>query len=552
MIADVVLGVKARGSRVWGPSVALSLALGGCISVDHAPKQAGGDGAAAGAGSGGAGAGGRSSGSGGRAPGGGSGGASSAGGKSGAGGRSGAGGAAGNGGASAGGADAGSLPPPSNTTPAADLLDVHVTGREGEDVTFTVSGTDAEGDVLFLSVEFRDASGKPTLVFDTHWDGVADSAADRLLFDRSLLGQPRFTGTVSLPGFVAKWPDAVQVAVHLEDAAGHASPDQTLPIGQQAVRKAGDGCDPVLVLDRCESGLSCGGDPAACQAGVAPDITDIGYFPSPDGPRLFVAGKDADDDVATLHLEFLSSTGSPVPVDVNGDQIVDGSTWDLDVYGASKGGAFFYVDQLGLGFDAKAPSLAVTPTDGAANAGARKTVKIGAPASRADGQPCDPRGFDSCPSLDVCAPGIAGDKSLCSTISSRRKGLCADAPVIDTGTNVLSAYGRAMGASVWDPPVGCAPTFAIDRPEGVVRLHLAGDAPHLTITTALPETRFDTVVYLLPSCDTAATAATACSDDDRGTSSTVTADGVKAGDYVIVVDSAHALGGSFGVSVSVK
>jgi len=89
------------------------------------------------------------------------------------------------------------------------------------------------------------------------------------------------------------------------------------------------------------------------------------------------------------------------------------------------------------------------------------------------------------------------------------------------------------------------------RPEGVARLHLAKAASTLTITTALPETTSDTILYLLPACAAADATPLGCNDDATGFSSTLTLTNVPAGDYAIVVDMAQPAGGRFGVQVSV-
>jgi hypothetical protein len=497
-----------------------------CVSVDHATKTDPGD-SVGGTGSsvGGRGSGGKGSGTGSRA-----------------------GNAGGAGNANHGG-DAG--PPPTNSAPEV-TIDAHATGRGGDDLTFTVAGTDAEGDVLFLAVRFQDASGQPVNVFDSHWDGLFDTAEDRLQFDSSLDGQDRFTGTVTLRGFATKFADAVKVVVHVEDAAGNSSGEQTLDIGTQEVRRSGDSCDPSIIADRCDPGLSCGGDPSACQAGTAPEVQQISYLRAPEGPILLVDGLDADDDIATFHLELQSASGSPVKVDVDGDQIVDSSTWDLDAYGASSQGAFLFKNQFGLAFDSTAPKMLVTAIDGEGNKAEQKPLRIAAAPLKAHGASCDPRGFDTCPSADTCAPGIVGLENACNATTDTRAEHCRVGPELDPAAGVSTTFGRTQGSSVWDPPVGCSSPVAVRRPEAAVRLHLRVPAAHLKVTTALPETRFDTILYLLPACAPTPKNGVPCNDDTDGYTSTLTADDVAAGDYIIIVDSRPEAGGPFGLTVTVE
>jgi hypothetical protein len=467
--------------------------------------------------------------------------------------------ASGSGGNSAAGGASGASgddgPPPTNTTPALDTFDAHVTGRFGDDITLSASGTDAEGDVLFLSASFENDSGDPVAVFDTHWDGMPDSNEDRLLFDTSLLGHPRFDGTVTLSGFATRFTDATKVTLHLEDAAGHVSPDKTLAIGQQTEKKQGESCDTDIISSRCERGLACMGTKPTCQPGKTPDLVNLLYMRSGDGPRLLAAGGDPADNIAALRLQFFDNSGSPVKIDLDGDQIPDADTWDLNAYGASDHGSFFLKDQLGLGFDAISPKMKVTPLDDQGNTGATKPIGISAPFAQADKHSCDPRGFDTCGVASLCSPGVVGATNACDTMSNVRKSICTAATVLDPANSVTTAYGRSAGVSLWDPPAGCTQPGFTSRPESLVKLHLASAASHLTVTSALPETRSDTVIYLIadtaPDCATPVTAKTPCNDDTAGYSSTVTVNDVPAGDYLVVVDSVSEDGGSYGVSVSV-
>jgi hypothetical protein len=84
---------------------------------------------------------------------------------------------------------------------------------------------------------------------------------------------------------------------------------------------------------------------------------------------------------------------------------------------------------------------------------------------------------------------------------------------------------------------------------------LSEAAKHLVVTTALPETRIDTVLYMIantvPNCGNPVNPTTICNDDVHGYSSTISATNVPAGDYIVIVDSAGEAGGSYGLSVTV-
>ncbi len=472
--------------------------------------------------------------------------------KGGSGSTNGAGGNPGTGGASGSGGDG---PAPTNTTPALDVFNAHVTGRDGDDITLSASGTDAEGDVLFLAAHFTNDAGDSVDVFDTHWNGIADQPEDRLLFDASLLGHPRFSGTVTLSGFASRFQDATKVTMHLEDSAGNVSEDQTVSIGQQVEKTLSESCDPDIITSRCERGLSCTGTKPTCHSGQAPALVNALYMRASDGPRLLANGGDPDDDLAVLRLEFFDAANAPVKIDLNGDQIPDASSWDLDAYGVSNHGSFFLRDQLGLGFEVISPKMKVTPIDGEGNTGTTKSINIAAPLEQVDRHACDPRGFDTCVAADLCAPGVVGAQNTCTASTTVHKTVCAAAPVLDPAKSVTAAYGRAEGVSLWDPPSGCTQPGWTHRPEGIAKVHLSTLAHHLTLTTALPETRSDTVLYFMPdtvpNCGAPVTSKTLCNDDTTGYSSTISATNVAAGDYIVIVDSVSESGGSYGLLLSV-
>jgi hypothetical protein len=111
---------------------------------------------------------------------------------------------------------------------------------------------------------------------------------------------------------------------------------------------------------------------------------------------------------------------------------------------------------------------------------------------------------------------------------------------------------RPRSTSLWDPPAGCAFATEVNRPEAVIALTLGKAATTLTLSTAQPETNFDTVLYVLPSCATSLGTALMlrrrlerlCLDADT--------EKCRAGTYYVVVDSAGAEGGQFGLSVTAQ
>ena len=141
---------------------------------------------------------------------------------------------------------------------------------------------------------------------------------------------------------------------------------------------------------------------------------------------------------------------------------------------------------------------------------------------------------------------------MCTSASAVRSLKLAAAPLLDPSRGPAQAFGTVEGVSLWDAPIGCVGNDAVGRPESVARLHLAAAVSELVLTTALPETDFDTAVYLIPAG--AATSATAlgCNDDEKGYSSALTLSNVPAGDYTVVIESIQRRGGHFGLSVTAR
>ena len=125
-------------------------------------------------------------------------------------------------------------------------------------------------------------------------------------------------------------------------------------------------------------------------------------------------------------------------------------------------------------------------------------------------------------------------------MAGRRTYVCGRAPQIPLLENTGRLTLRAEGASLWDPPAGCAALDPVNRPEAVARLRLTSPVDRLVISTAQPGTTFDTVLYLLPACGGEPVA---CNDDAAATAySELSLSNVAAGEYYLVVD-AWAQGG---------
>jgi hypothetical protein len=423
-------------------------------------------------------------------------------------------------------------------------------GRSGNILQIVVQGSDAKKQTTSAVLRFLDASDTPMVALDTNFDGKPDATEKRFRWDPSTLGQAAFTGTLRLPRIFGPTSSITKVAVALEDAAGGRSPFVTAPITLQALRALGEACDAKEIADRCAPHLSCAGTPTVCTAGVAPSLSKAVYYGGA-SPRMVFLGTDPDEDVKEIVIEFLDKTGSPKAIDLlnDGDLVTSFATSAAQSMGDP---SFFVEIEPILGFDTFVPQIAATPGDSLLHKGVRLTAMAGPVPVRTLGQSCDYHDFDVCTSGTVCSPGFATTTNTCQNGSQLRTTACGAAPVLDPAKGITKAFGVAQGPSLWDSPTGCEPHNAAGRPEGLVSLHLAKAAATLTISTAMPETDFDTVVYLLPGCAGVSSAALGCNDDTVGYASVLTLKNVAAGDYVIVVDAVQRDAGHFGLFVEVK
>ncbi len=447
------------------------------------------------------------------------------------------------------GEDPGSSDGPVAANLALTSLTFRQVGRKGDDLLVEVSGTDSLKATSAVVLTFLDASGAPVpAAVDTDWDGEPDAAGKRFHFEASTMGKDAFTGTVLVKGAFLSSIHGVRAA--LEDEAGGLSASVKADLTVQALRDASAACDPAKIVDRCPAGMSCSGAPATCQPGVAPSLAKAAYVGGANGKMLF-KGLDPDEDVTELSIEFLDASNQPVSV----SWFEDGPTSSsIPLYPAwSEGTAFLFEGLPSVEFSSQVAKIAATATDAMGFTSTRVISSKSSLPTRTAGQTCDPDGLDVCATGLVCAKALASSPSpTCASASTMRTKKCAAVPALDPTKGVLRAFGRVEGASMWDPPSGCIPALATARPEAAVPLKLPKGAARLVVTTALPETDFDTAVYLLPSCAATSAGALGCNDDEKGFSSTLSLENVPAGDYTIVVESVAARGGHFGVAVTVE
>ena len=426
-------------------------------------------------------------------------------------------------------------------------------GRHATDLVFDVQGSDPTGHTTELHARLLDASNNPVAAFDTNWDGVGDSAEQRLHFDASTLGQKTFTQTVTLPNLYSNFPTIASAIVSLSDINGGLSPSLTAPLTPQGAAELGSPCDVNEIANLCTEGLSCGGTPSTCLACVAPELSQVSYFGNAAEATEVFVGADPDEDLQTVIVQFLDGSGNSVKVDLSGDGVgTPVSSEVIDARGVL-GKAFFFQNNPASVFTTLVPKLSVTPVDALGRKGPAVPVSVQAQVVRTPGQSCDAYGINACSTGAVCSPRLVGAVNTCSTVVSLQSNKCSTAPPAAT-VGLLAAWGQTVGVSLWDPPPNCSLPTVVGRPESVVMLTLAKAVNTLTVSTATPETDFDTVLYVLPGCATDTTKALGCADDspNQGFASTVTLTAVAAGSYAIVIDSGSPQGGHFGLSVTMQ
>lgn len=438
--------------------------------------------------------------------------------------------------------------------PSIASITAHTAGAKGIDLVVSIVGSDADGDAELARVRLFDADQRPVLAFRTGLGERPDSN-EQLVALNGVDGEDSFITEVRLGGVIDEYPNIASVEVALRDSTGAFSDDVRGAVSAQAIRALGDACDAAIVADRCSAGLGCRGTPAQCQEGLAPEVAKVAYLQGEGGTRILVQGVDPEEDVASVLIEFLDASGHALMVDLDNDEVAESS--EFEVAAESLGAGAFSVHVVPVaGFEAMVPSIAVTATDAAGHTGVRKTAKLAATPIRSVGQACDLAGFDACnPATAACVPNVSAtvvNAGTCKAKSQLAKSECALAPELVPGAAPI--VGVTAGPSLWDAPMTCSSGDPKGRPEGVAVLHLSAPASRLTLTTALAGTNFDSVVYLLPGCGDTTAAPLGCADDapSGGAAATLELTLLPAGDYLVVVDSWGAVGGSFALSATVE
>lgn len=419
-------------------------------------------------------------------------------------------------------------------------------GREGQDLQVRVTGSDLDSDAVAVVVRFLDGVGDEVFVADTDLNGRPDSGKLIGAPKPAVTGQVDFEAVATFPRLLERQASIAAAEVWLLDSYAMASAPVSVELEPQLVAAFGEACDPTYSFDRCEEGLGCAGAPPTCIQGSNPQLSSLDFITTPTGPKVVIRGFDADDDPWRVRLEFLNAGGGAVSVDLDADGTPDADAFEIDATHTSEDGAFVVSLLPADNFPALVPQLAAVAYDMRQEGGNRLTAAVEAQPRKANGTACDPFGADACYSGSVCYPGVPGVANACADRFSRRSAACRQAPILSAATPRVKVVGVADGVSLWDAPNDCAALDPKDRPEGIAMLSLPRGAQRVTLTTDREGTGFDTVLYVLNSCDRPNPTSMACSDSvDQHMGSEVVLHDLAAGQYLVVVDSWNPYGGVF-------
>ena len=263
-------------------------------------------------------------------------------------------------------------------------VEAHVVGRQGDAVRFSLTGSQPDAGVYSIAVTFEDADGMPVNVFDAAWDGAASSAEGRIPFD-SPVKAIDFTATAtSAP--IADIDKLAKAKVRLIDGRDQASEEIEVKIVAQKKPASGAACDPTNVNDRCELGQSCSGKASVCTDGVAPTIVEVKYL---HGPKILIRGTDPDDDLSSLHVEFLDASNKPVIIDT--DSMI--TSFDYPARNRSLSGVFFEQETPAAPVEKLVSRVRVTAIDSLGHQSTPTTTDLANVTRAGDGITCDTRGF---------------------------------------------------------------------------------------------------------------------------------------------------------------
>lgn len=429
------------------------------------------------------------------------------------------------------------------TTPELEDVTARQSGRYGADLRIDVTGTDIDGDSVALFVAVFGKNHTPINLGDSDHDGKSDPGPMQMPLATALPPEESAESYLVLRDLFTANAGIESVEVSLVDATNLRSDTVSADVTKQPVLGNGELCDMNYVENRCKDGYGCKGSvPTVCMVGEAPKIARAVYYSDDLGTRVLIEGTDADLDVKSYTVEFLSSAGAPVMIDTDNDpaNAPDANKFEGDVKVTWDGTKFFLRLDQGETFADLVAKVRVKVTDrGGLSSAAVTADKTPAPV-RSAGQVCDVRTFDRCATNSVCYSSNGGKNYSCTPTNTARTKSCGSALTLDPAMGIDSVRGTVSGPSLFDAPAGCAPgTDSGDQPEAVIKLVLSANAKKLTLSTNNAYTSFDSTVYMMAKCDGSSVLAWCndyAGDGDMSGAELVIAD-VPAGTYYVAVDS---------------
>jgi hypothetical protein len=408
--------------------------------------------------------------------------------------------------------------------PALTIARARQIGRFGGDLRIDLSAVRGERTVVAVKVELL--TSQLTLL------GTA-----RVVPLESLITALTGDSYVLLAGIFERFSNVSSVRLSLVDELGAASPTVDVAVALQTVVALAGACDDKFLDNRCGAGLGCKpasvGAAKACNPGVAPQLTRLGYFVDEIGPRIVFEGTDVDADATGYRIQFFDEQDAPIAIDH--DIVADTppvsqttgliSTQDSTTFFVQLVPSDVMVDQVFR--------VRVNATDSVDNASNVLVADRSEAPEHALGSTCDVRAFNRCSDGGSCVD--TGDQDRCLQATEAQTSACTAALVLSPSSGTSRVRGSVQ-SSLWDAPPSCSPY--LDQEDRVVKLVLTEPALRVTLSADHPYTGFDAVLYWLASC-TATPQVERCNAPTPGstTRSVLSLQNVAAGTYYVVVDS---------------
>jgi hypothetical protein len=372
------------------------------------------------------------------------------------------------------------------------LGDLAALRLDDDTVRFVGHAEDDAGDATGFDLTFLDAGGDPVVIgFETtlYFD-----------FDEPVTGETEFLAWLTISGF-GEFPEIVAVRASVVDAEGLRSEPVAAEITEIDRPALGEACDVERLFDECVDAAVCDRVTALCIPDTPPTLSTVAASRVEPGMyRFVITGSDPEGDVTHYELTFIDSRDADVPCDLDADGVADA----VDI-----------------------PVRFTTPVEGETTFETTTEVTFVDELWGDDLTPATAVGFR----VELVDAGRGQSASLFARWPD---------PAVEACAGELPAL--TSGVSVTGEPSGTTSLFrgscGGNGPEVVYRLELA-ELADVTITTDLPGTEGDTVLYVRSECGNADSELD-CDDDagvTRSLASVLELTALAAGRYYVFVDS---------------